>query len=641
MLDYFHPGVLPGRPMLPFQSVIPPCNLFLPSVCFPNPFCPAANSSVGATKLFPPPVSVTFPPLPSSQACFGSTPALIPGESGSERSKRKRRGKGEACRNSATCGKCQESTTEQEDSTGGSTIQALAAELTRFPRWVPSKPTEKPIAEEEGKSRSEAKTHSVPSVTPEMRHEALRNNPELARRADSEYVLEKEYPQLSRFLIPLLGDSESKLTMKITPALTEEEIDRLYSAFCDKVQGIMDSKISCFLEHRFNSAEEAKIALTLFVRSYVAGFTVHQRRKRSTGSCTRYELQCHTVNNRGCSKEKSNGIEATRDPVPPVLPREKCCWKAHIDEYDSFAIFTRFDSFSVHKRECFRKFSRFISEEVTLQDQFSQYCRPEVMNKLCQTVVIPNTLTQRIVRRNSAVKDEVNKFLKDKTIGQNINPSIVSHPKWLESKEDEVTDILRYLSHLKEENNVEVLVSFVEKEIRNKKNVIIRKPGDVSSLNLLYEDGKSLLSTHGEAIFCDSLWNVSENGYFGLTIVVVDENYKLRLGAISICYAEGEESWKDFFSWVKSKVPGFNPRCIATDGAPYIYNAFKAVMSNEAQHILCWWHQREIAKQKWGTNKKLRLLMLRMAYASTEEEILCLKKIGVCYSRHDDKEGDV
>ena len=78
------------------------------------------------------------------------------------------------------------------------------------------------------------------------------------------------------------------------------------------------------------------------------------------------------------------------------------------------------------------------------------------------------------------------------------------------------------------------------------------------------------------------------NGYFALTIVVQDENCNIRLACMSITKAEKKVSWKNFFQWVKSVVPTFNPDCIITDGASYISKSFQSVVPSDTVHIVCW-----------------------------------------------------
>jgi len=54
------------------------------------------------------------------------------------------------------------------------------------------------------------------------------------------------------------------------------------------------------------------------------------------------------------------------------------------------------------------------------------------------------------------------------------------------------------------------------------------------------------------------------------------------------------------FSWVKSRVPEFNPLCFISDGASVIHDAFDNTINVVAKHIYCWWHQRQNVKNKKG-----------------------------------------
>ena len=141
----------------------------------------------------------------------------------------------------------------------------------------------------------------------------------------------------------------------------------------------------------------------------------------------------------------------------------------------------------------------------------------------------------------------------------------------------------------------------------------------------MWKEGKKLLSTHGDAIFYHSMWNVSRNGYYILTIVVQDRNRKIRLTAASLTKAEKKVSWTSFFDWIKQIVPSFNPKCIVTDGATYIESSFSSVLGPGARHIVCWWHQRQNVMKKIGICKrKMARWFLKIAYASTalEKQIL-------------------
>ena len=99
--------------------------------------------------------------------------------------------------------------------------------------------------------------------------------------------------------------------------------------------------------------------------------------------------------------------------------------------------------------------------------------------------------------------------------------------------------ILRYLSFLHENKELETYVTFDESDISTHVQV--------SSINMMWREGKSLLTTHSDVIYCDSMWNVSFNRYNVLTIVVVDQNYDIRLTALSIVSREIKDSWSSFF----------------------------------------------------------------------------------------------
>jgi len=157
--------------------------------------------------------------------------------------------------------------------------------------------------------------------------------------------------------------------------------------------------------------------------------------------------------------------------------------------------------------------------------------------------------------------------------------------------DDEIKSILRYLSLLHEKEELETYVSFGKTDAETRV--------EVSSINLMWKQGKRLLTTHGDVIFCDSMWNISKNGYYCLSVVVVDEHYDIRLAALSFTNKERTVSWKSFFEWIKSIVPSFKPKCIVTDGASYIHTAFNQVIRSKTVNIVCWWHQKmNVSKKK-------------------------------------------
>jgi len=152
---------------------------------------------------------------------------------------------------------------------------------------------------------------------------------------------------------------------------------------------------------------------------------------------------------------------------------------------------------------------------------------------------------------------------------------------FLDIPNEEVSDILRYLSSLHRKNELEAFVTFTRDEVTS----ILQ----VSSINMLWKEGETLLlESHSDVIYCDSIWNVSKNAYYGITIVVIDENSDIRLAAFSLVSREFLDSWHSFFMWVKTVVPSFNPDTIVTDGALYINDGFKKVVpkKKKAHHLL-------------------------------------------------------
>ena len=99
------------------------------------------------------------------------------------------------------------------------------------------------------------------------------------------------------------------------------------------------------------------------------------------------------------------------------------------------------------------------------------------------------------------------------------------------------------------------------------------------------------MTTHTDCIFCDSMWTVEKGKSNLLTVVIVNEHCKLVLGAACVTSQEGKQQWMMFFQWIKTVIPTFHPLCVVTDGATYIFDAFKAaVPGTKAKNIVCWCH---------------------------------------------------
>jgi len=448
-------------------------------------------------------------------------------------------------------------------------------------------------------------------LTPEKRHEVLMNNPKVARKATPQFLLDHDDDGTASFVKPLIGSKESRLVMKFTIP-SEDEINSMYSRFEVTVAPMMNGVIGSFLDHEFKNPAQAICALSLVIRSYVSGFTVHKRTeyKNKEGKLI-ISLQCHTKNNRSKTEMENTGREAAGESFSPDRVKSNCKWKASIVSDAKSTRFTEISDFSLHSRECFRQYARFTPIEVTFQQDFPSSTRKSMMDELNQVPVRPGTLFQRTFRANAAENAEIAKALRKEMESYPIDASIYNSVDGYMEINEEMLEILRYLSMLRAKERLEARVTF-------QRSLAVT---EVTSINLMWNAGKSLLSTHSDVIFCDSIWGVSDNVYNALTIVVIDENNDIRLAAISLTKREEKVRWKSFFLWVKSIVPSFNPKCIISDGAAYIYNAFSEVMGFEAVHVTCWWHLRENVKGQDGLDRAYGTRMLSLTYASNRSEL--------------------
>jgi len=158
---------------------------------------------------------------------------------------------------------------------------------------------------------------------------------------------------------------------------------------------------------------------------------------------------------------------------------------------------------------------------------------------------------------------------------------------------EETLTLLRYLSMIKKEDCALIKAVFMKEEGIDTLRVI----------NFMWPEGVRLLNRFNDVIYCDSMWNITQDSEFLLTIVVKDNDNKIRLAASAIAYGEREEAWQTFFAWVKKNVPSFDPKCIVTDGATYINRAYVEATGKHPVHIVCWWHKRKNARGKKGAQR--------------------------------------
>ena len=412
----------------------------------------------------------------------------------------------------------------------------------------------------------------------------------------------------------VFNHSLHQLDLKLTKRPSDADLEKINSIYQRVYVPEMNKMIPHFKNKKFNNVDNAVCVLTMAIRSYVTGFSVHRRKTYPLADGTKVvKLQCHTLNN--SRKRPSENFEENPTGIPSTKCVDKCHWSATIHFNGEYAQFKQIDEFSVHGKECLAVFSRMTTCEVDVHSRVNHRKRKLLMADLMQRTVRCETLIQRRFRTNSAGDSIVNREILTRIEGEKMDESVTNIEEVGAEPDDEVNTIMKYLATLKHQFQYDVDMKFVRNE----------NGAEVKYINLMSPEGHDLLRTHGDVIFCDSMWNVSCNGYFALTIVVVDENRKLRLAAICLSKEEKKESWTSFFEWVKITVPEFNPDCIVTDGAKYIDTSFNSVMGTHAVHIICWWHQRENIRMLIPRKKPLRRLLLNMTYASTIQELNSLK----------------
>ena len=171
------------------------------------------------------------------------------------------------------------------------------------------------------------------------------------------------------------------------------------------------------------------------------------------------------------------------------------------------------------------------------------------------------------------------------------------------------------LSYIQRNDNARAKAFF---EVQGKERLCL------SMMTFIWPEGMNLLRTHSDVIFCDSMWNINEDGDHILTIVVVDKEENLRLAASAIAFRENLPSWEQFFGWVKECVEEFPTKCqcIVTDGADFIHTAFVKAVKPKVLHVSCWWHRNRAIQRWFGKIGAIAKHLQTMVYADTVEELI-------------------
>jgi len=235
------------------------------------------------------------------------------------------------------------------------------------------------------------------------------------------------------------------------------------------------------------------------------------------------------------------------------------------------------------------------------------------MRELNQYMVKENTFSVRRfrekVRMMNLIDSNVMKKLEDQEVDTDVtNLKINTEDRAIP---EETMTLLRYLSMIKKEDQALIKAVFMEEEGIDTLRVI----------NFMWPEGVRLLNRFNDVIYCDSMWSITQDSEFLLTIVVKDNENNIRLAASAIAYGERKEAWTTFFAWVKENVPSFDPKCIVTDGATYINSAYVEATRMNPVHLVCWWHRKKTAQGKKGARRTIEQRILGVAYGQTMEEV--------------------
>ena len=476
------------------------------------------------------------------------------------------------------------------------------------PQPEPTHDTRPPTWNRVRRQQKERRNTSVPKDPPPIDTEtalaALHIEPSVTDGVPAEdfmAMLGRMYPP--ELLENLFNRTDKKLSLKLKMGCSnEKEMFQHYQQF---FAGQLNERIPTLRRIIFQSEDQARLCLCHVLRSYLPGFCVHKKESWKNQDGTQMaSFWCHTMNHR---KNKTDTVS--------------CTWEATVKQQeDGTFMFERIDDFSVHKKECVMKHSRHTKLEVQYQRDFNKSARERMMLVLNQPAVDPATIRKQKSRVVSGFRGHAEKIWMDRINSQEPDFSLTNLSEFhfqMEGLPDETLLIIKYLSYLKKTDGLESLMVF-HKE-RN---------GDVflSQIHFMWPQGHELLKTCGDVIFSDSLWNVSYDSDFLLSIVVVDKNYELKLASFSLATSENKETWREFYRWVKEKVPEFAPKCVTTDGADYIYHGFRDATGTTPLKVNCLWHLLKANKACFGLKRHLKHLLIQMSYSESHEElesILC------------------
>jgi len=362
----------------------------------------------------------------------------------------------------------------------------------------------------------------------------------------------------------------------------------------------MNESAEKLMSYKFCDVKEAHLVLCQMIRSFVPNLAAHLDSTYKYKSKYCVSFSCSTKNH--------------------MAPRVACdCpWSARLEqEEDGFFYFTKIDSFELHCAECLKNRARFSTTEVDFQNLFPPRSRSQVARILKQFPVSETTMTMRRNRCKTLLTDSDRVLLTDRVKDLDVDPEVCNIPVESVGRKEEPNEayrLLQLLSYFNKEDHARTKAFFCRDE---KERLCL------SMLAFIWPEGQSLLASHSDVIFCDSMWAINEDGDHILTIVVEDKEEKLRLAASAIAFHERGEQWELFFEWVKNCIGGFASKCqcIVTDGADYIHKAFVNKVKTTALHVSCWWHKNRAVRKWVGALGATARSILTMVWADSVEEL--------------------
>ena len=204
--------------------------------------------------------------------------------------------------------------------------------------------------------------------------------------------------------------------------------------------------------------------------------------------------------------------------------------------------------------KCIKNRARFTSAEVDFQSVFPPQSRSIVAKALKQFPVNETTMTMRRNRLKSFLTKTDRDLLTNRVKDLEVNPEVCNIPVEAvipRGEPNEAYRLLQLLSYFNEHDGALTKAFFS----RDEEGRLC-----LSMMAFIWPEGKDLLASHSDAIFCDSMWAINEDGDHILTIVVVNHEGNLRLAASAIAFRESDEQWELLFEWVKDNIKDSLPQ---------------------------------------------------------------------------------